>query len=433
MKGEAMGMNVLSKWAAVLKLVRSGQGEGSVLGRLFAAYVGIALLLFALAAAVAAWQTYTSVSPKAAMKRMAESLSAPFFIDMIGLEATPLRRAGETTFSGGKVGQYVMETLLHINPNEPKSLLVSELPAMRGGDRTAAGAKSAAALPDIGMNGVKPESTVFTAMPPGQAAPPQQQPETTSHANVAQPNVPTANEAEPGGALPDSVPAKLTTEGRKVVFIYHSHPRESWVPELKVSHVNEAEDSQKNVTLIGKRLAEKLEEQGIGSVQSSTDYPTTVQGYNWNYSYKYSLQTVKEAFANNKDITYLFDIHRDSAAREVTTASIGGVDYAKVYFIVGKKNERWEQNEAFAKKIHDKLAADYPGISRGIWDKGSGGHAEYNQSVSPNSILIEVGGPYNTLEETYRTADALAKTIAALYWEAEKVNASVQANAPAAR
>ncbi|MEF3304514.1 stage II sporulation protein P, partial [Paenibacillus sp. GYB003] len=244
--------------------------------------------------------------------------------------------------------------------------------------------------------------------------------------------VATAGAGTGGDVQPDAVAAKPTTGGRKVVFVYHSHPRESWVPELNVKNANEAEDSQKNVTLVGKRLADKLEERGIGALHSATDYPTKVQGYNWNYSYKYSQQTVKEAVAQNKDITFLFDIHRDSAAREVTTAKIGGTDYAKVYFIVGKKNERWEQNEAFAERIHEKLEAAYPGLSRGIWDKGSGGHAEYNQSLSPNSILIEVGGPYNSLEETYRTADVLAGAIADLYWEAERANASAKTDGKAA-
>lgn len=418
-------MNIRSRWENLFRLSGSDQGSGGVLGRIFAAYVGIALLLFALAAATALWQTHASVTPKTAMKRMAATVSPQFFIDMIGLESAALKRPGETTFSGGKVGGYLAEMLLHVNPVEPKSLLASEMPGLRGAKRS-----SADPGPGLIAEGAASGTGQVDGTSGGKIADNNQ-----AHGGVAAPDPETGKETamqptggtESGGNVPDPGPTKLTTAGRKVVFVYHSHPRESWVPELKVNQANEAEDSQKNITMVGKRLADKLEEYGIGSVHSGTDYPTSVPGYNWNYSYKYSLQTVKEAVAQNKEITFLFDLHRDSAARDITTASIGGTDYARVYFIVGKKNERWEQNEAFARKIHNKLEAEYPGLSRGIWDKGSGGHAEYNQSVSPNSILIEVGGPYNSIEEAYRTADVLAKTISGLYWDAEKVNAPAAA------
>lgn len=415
--------------ASLLKHAASNREQGGALPRLFAAYVGIALLLFALAAATVLWQTFKPAAPKSSMKRMAASVSAQFFIDMIGMESAYLRRSGESAFSGSKVGGFLAEKLLHVNPFEPKSYLASEMPGMRG---TAPASAAAADLPvqaaSAGENAggssrIEPSATVSNApsrdgSPSGtdiagkQPAPqplPEPQPTRTAVTSPASPEPQSAQQASGEG---------------KAVFVYHSHPRESWAPELKVTSANEAEDDRTNITLVGKRLVDKLQEQGVGSLHSATDYPTKVQGYNWNYSYKYSLQTVKEAFAQNKEIAFLFDIHRDSSARDITTARIGGADYAKVYFIVGKKNANWEQNEAFARRIHDKLEADYPGLSRGIWDKGSGGHAEYNQSVSPNSILIEVGGPFNTLEESYRTADVLAKTIAGLYREAESANAA---------
>lgn len=107
--------------------------------------------------------------------------------------------------------------------------------------------------------------------------------------------------------------------------------------------------------------------------------------------------------------------------------TIDNVDYAQVFFIVGHRNPGWQQNEKFASSIHERMEERYPGISRGVWGKSaSTGHAEYNQSVSPNSILIEVGGPENTLEESYRTIDVLAEVIAEYILEAEKVDAPVQ-------
>lgn len=209
-------------------------------------------------------------------------------------------------------------------------------------------------------------------------------------------------------------------------FIYHSHNRESWLPELEgITRPNEAFDQHINVTLLGDRLAERLEEHGIGAVSSNTDYASTVEEYNWNFSYAYSLDTVQEAFAEHPELEYFLDLHRDSQPSDITTVTIDGLSYAKVYFVIGRKNPDWEKNEALAAKIHEKMEASYPGISRGILGKTSNsGHAEYNQSFSANSILIEIGGVENTLEQSYRTIDVLGDVIAEIFWEAEQVDSS---------
>ncbi|MEW9106043.1 stage II sporulation protein P [Paenibacillus sp.] len=76
-------------------------------------------------------------------------------------------------------------------------------------------------------------------------------------------------------------------------------------------------------------------------------------------------------------------------------------------------NPNWKKNEQFANEIHERLEKNYPGISRGIFGKTAlQGNGEYNQSLSPNSVVIEIGGIDNTLEELYRTADVLADFIA---------------------
>ncbi|NEU65245.1 stage II sporulation protein P, partial [Paenibacillus sp. ALJ109b] len=52
---------------------------------------------------------------------------------------------------------------------------------------------------------------------------------------------------------------------------------------------------------------------------------------------------------------------------------------------------------------------------------------EYNQTLSPNSILIEIGGIDNTAAELERTSKVLADMIAEVYWDDQKVDkASVE-------
>lgn len=202
-----------------------------------------------------------------------------------------------------------------------------------------------------------------------------------------------------------------------IVFVYHTHNRESWNSEVQEGESN-ASSKSKNITLVGKRLAKQLESKGMKTMVSDTDYPTMVPDYEWAYSYKYSRKTVKEAIASNDQLQFFFDLHRDSQARKYTTAEINGESYAQVYFIIGQRNPNWKENEAFAKKIHEKLEKKYPGLSRGIWGKtASSGNAEYNQSLAAQNVLIEVGGVDNTIEESYRTADALAEVIAEIYEE----------------
>ena len=199
------------------------------------------------------------------------------------------------------------------------------------------------------------------------------------------------------------------------VFIYHSHNRESWLPELNHPAADKPRDAfhaEKNVTLLGARLQGQLESKGVGALHSIRDYVEAVPSFNYNYSYKYSSTTVREVLAIHPQLTYLIDIHRDSQRRDKTTITIDGQNVARIFFIIGEGNPHWRENHAFAKSIHEELNARWPGLSKGIINKGkSQGHGEYNQSLSPMSILLEIGGVDNTLEESYRTIEMLAEVI----------------------
>lgn len=348
-----------------------------------------------------------AVSPVQSMKGFAASLSGQFFESLLGMELPHMQTDPDSSpFQTGKMAVFLFRFLTDLNPNDPKSLLALEMP------------------------GMSPDRSVL--LRPGSGgqveAPEDREPLSVE---LAAPHEEDASAPPADPAPPVSEPESRDTGGSKVVFIYHSHNRESWLPELKPG-TKDPNDARINVTLVGKRLAEQLEEKGVGAAHSSKDYASSVQSYNWNLSYKYSQKTVQQAMADYRDLQYFIDIHRDSQRRSKTTATIKGVDYAQVYFIIGHKNPNWKRNEEFAGKIHERLEQNYPGLSRGIWGKtAANGNGEYNQSLDPDSVLIEIGGIENTLEECYRTADALAEVISDLYWEsrdAEKVNGSLSRN-----
>ncbi|OUS77551.1 stage II sporulation protein P [Paenibacillus sp. MY03] len=382
-----------------------------VTGRAFAAMALSSAIFMILLGLAAMLYQHSSAVPSVSMRGFAASVSSGLFGNMLEMEMPAFASSlPSDSLTGKEISVFLMRSLTDINPANPGSLLASELPGMPQSDafliRKGIGTDTAV--------GPQDHSPIFEPAP---------EPKTPSGSNGEddgsgnETDQPDGNGGEDVGSTDPKPDGGQPAEGKKLAFIYHSHNRESWYPELEPG-TKDPSSSTTNITLVGKRLATKLEEHGIGSVLSETDYPTAIQDYRWELSYKYSMKTVKEALAASNDLTYFFDLHRDSQKRKYTTVDIGGKSYAQVYFIIGHRNPNWKENEAFATKIHDALEKEYPGISRGIWGKTAAtGNAEYNQSLASESVLIEVGGVDNTLEESYRTADALAEVIASIHWK----------------
>lgn len=208
--------------------------------------------------------------------------------------------------------------------------------------------------------------------------------------------------------------ASANPVSKPAIYIYHSHNRESWIPELPgVTNPDNAFNATTNVSMLGARLAGVLQAMGAEVYHTSYDY-AAIYGNQFNYakSYVYSEKTIVNQLALHPQIEYLFDIHRDTSPRSETTVKISGTNYARLYFVIGLENPNWKQNAAFAKKIQALVTAKYPGLSRGIYYKDkSVGNGWYNQNYSANSALIEVGGEANTLAESNRTMDILAQAI----------------------
>lgn len=412
-----------------------------VTGRMFA-YLSIGSMILVIVIGLGAIiQQKSTSSPVSSMKGFAAAVSSGLFSDMLSMEMPGAKQGNiETSISGRQVSSFLVRLLTDINPSDPKSLLAREYPGLGGDEAFLLRASSTAdatvepedhePVPnDEARDGASNNGGNVNV--DGSGRPDHATDEDTASPTDDNAAVDTDSGSDPaadpstnGDSDSNSAPnqgAKPTTAGRKVVFIYHSHSRESWFPELK--NTKYPESPTKNITLVGKRLEEKLESEGIGALHSSTDYVTAIKNYNWVLSYKYSKKTVTEAMANNRDLKYFFDIHRDSLHRKDTTAIIKGKSYAQVFFIIGHANKNWQKNEAFANQLQEALDKKYPGIAKGIYGKTTAnGNGEYNQSIAADSVLIEVGGVDNTLQESYRTVDALADVISDLYWKDEKVN-----------
>lgn len=350
------------------------------------------------------------------LQQAAANISSLALLKVIGREIPSLADSVETpaVAQTNSWTSFLFEAMTNIQPGDLRSLLGRELPGLltfddariivpgRGTELSDLYVENAPHdLPNIEVPGDFQEPGKKGATTPIPATPPKE--------NTAEPKVNTP----------------IATNGN-IVFIYHSHNRESWLSETK--RVGKSVDSPtRNITLVGKRLAENLREKGIGTDTNTDDITQRLvdQGRNFVFSYAESLKVVKSELEKNRNIQFLFDLHRDDQPREKTTVEINGKSYARLFFVIGLMNKNHEKNAEFATKLHTLLEKKYPGMSRGVTGKGSrDGNGEYNQSISPGSLLIEFGGTGNTIEECYNSAAALAEVFADYYWQAERVGAS---------
>lgn len=204
------------------------------------------------------------------------------------------------------------------------------------------------------------------------------------------------------------------TEQEPLVFIYQSHNLESFFTETQTKNPDEAFHETKNITLVGERLSKSLKERGINSIQDESNIMEILKEKNLPYSeaYRVSREPLNATLEKNKSIRMVFDIHRDSRRRMHTTIELNGKEYSKVAFIVSRSSNNYEKNIKFAELLHSKMEEKYPRLSRGVIVKDHQYQQNtYNQDLLNNSVLLEIGGVENTLQEEYRTADILAEII----------------------
>lgn len=343
-----------------------------------------------------------------ALKRTTYDISVESLFYFMSMENHYFSEVLPAESQNPSIGKFAFELITNINFDDPRTFLGRELPGFSFYDGTIV---------------VAGEGSDFTNMPTSESAPPLDvilaEREAASE-NLANMNEETSDER-------NDMSAESQSTQNKIVHIIHSHSRESFLPELKnASEPDDAWHAELNVTLVGERLGKELEKRGIGTEVDKTDISGMLSERSWIYpqSYEASRDLIKTAMEDNQDLEFFFEIHRDALRRDITTVTINGIEYARTYFVIGKNNPNYEKNQKLAEDLHYLLEKQYPGLSRGVLVKdGTGINGRYNQDLSENSILIEMGGVDNTLEESYRTTEALAEIISDYYWNsAEKVN-----------
>jgi len=348
------------------------------------------------------------------VQQAASQISSLALLTWMGQEIPTLNQTVQGEKATNSVTGFLFQLATSIHPGDLRSLLGRELPGMMTMDdaRFIVEGKGAK-LADLYVEYPSQPKQVTDA----QADDPPQSAVNETGEETTQPEVkPEDNKNKPG-----AVPAP---SDKSTVFVYTSHNRESWISETKYVGTS-LDHPTRNISLVSQHLSEALKDRGVGAEVSTDDIYQKLLDKKMNYalSYAESLQVVKTAMQENRELKYFFDLHRDTAPREQTTATIKGKKYARILFVIGKRNKNHQKNEAFATDLHKLLEEMYPELSRGVMEKGDkSDHGEYNQSISPGSLLIEIGGTENTLEECLNTAEALADVFASYYFKAEKVS-----------
>ncbi len=214
-----------------------------------------------------------------------------------------------------------------------------------------------------------------------------------------------------------SEPFKITLDDGPQVLIMHTHTTESYEPYARdyfdSDSTSRTTDNNNNMARVGEVLCEVLNSNGIYAIHDTTqhDYPS------YNGSYERSAETVKAYLKKYPSIKIVLDIHRDAIERENGTrikpvTEINGKKAAQLMIISGcddgKMNmPKWRENLKFSAALQDQLESDYPTLTRPILFC----YRKYNQDLTTGSILIEVGGHANSIDEALYSARLLGESL----------------------
>lgn len=191
-----------------------------------------------------------------------------------------------------------------------------------------------------------------------------------------------------------------------IIYIYNSHQLENYDNgNLEIYGITP------NVLMASYLLKEKLNSKGLSTIVETANMSEFLSLNGWDHSGSYKASRIFVLDKKNKysSLKYFIDIHRDSVNKKVSTININGKSYARILFVVGLEHKNYKKNLKTMENINKLCDKYYPGLSRGIYKKeGAGVNGIYNQDVSSNSILIEVGGVDNNIDEVLNTTEAIS-------------------------
>jgi len=213
-------------------------------------------------------------------------------------------------------------------------------------------------------------------------------------------------------------PRYITLAGSPNILIYHTHTTEAYrqdsADQYKESSAYRTNDEAYNITAVGDVVEEALKAFGFDVLHDRTNHePPKLSS-----SYERSLVTMQNYQKQYPNLSVYVDVHRDAANVETAQNDVVVVNNercARIMFVVGKgekydEKPNWQMNYALAKAICEELEKIAPGFTRPIRVKTG----RYNQQISDQCLLAEIGHNANTLAEAKNAAKYLAQAMAAV-------------------
>ncbi len=196
----------------------------------------------------------------------------------------------------------------------------------------------------------------------------------------------------------------LADNSKKKILIYHSHTAEAYTPgESRKS------DPTQNLVAVGEALTQELQKQGFTVIHDKT-----VHDLDYNKSYYKSRETISKYYEKYGDFHFVIDMHRDAGPeKEYVTTNINGEDVARLMFVTATEDPRYKahmnninsifeiSNKLYPKLFRERKLCTYPiGIKY------------YNQDLSDNAVLLEVGAVSNNLKEAINSMKYFGRVLA---------------------
>ena len=183
---------------------------------------------------------------------------------------------------------------------------------------------------------------------------------------------------------------------KEAVGIYHSHGAESYVP----SDGTDSNDTGGGIIEVGRSFQEALRNRGITVKHvQETHVPHDAGAYNR------SRRTAINLVEDNLDA--IFDVHRDAVPAEAYDRDIDGRELVQIMMVIGRQNQNMGNNKSFAEGLKQVADSNHPGLIKGILLA----HGNYNQDLSPRSILLEVGGHENSRRQAEQSIALFADVV----------------------
>ena len=182
------------------------------------------------------------------------------------------------------------------------------------------------------------------------------------------------------------------------VLIMHTHGTESYARDgtepYTETGVARTTDTSYNIIRVGDEIARIFEEMGLNVIHDRElyDYPS------YNDAYDKARAGIEAHLAQYPTIQMVLDVHRDALV---------GTDDAGASF------PDWGEHLALAMQIQQQMNSLWPGLARPITLRT----ARFNQQLTKGSLLVEVGGHGNSLEEALAGARLFARSAAKVLLE----------------